>query len=160
MWFHGRPRMKARDASANAVTEMAKITISGERIRRSSIIVTFSAEMARAPPSIESRSAGLPAIGEFATTATAAFTSRNTPIHVNHGRVFMRRFGASAGLSWDSSATSNRIAMTRRDAGPYRRNSHMLSCANPVNAPCIAYTSAKPIKPSVIQRSRGSPDAR
>src|SRR5260370_65057 len=73
MWFHGRPRMNARDDSANAVTEMAKITISGERIRRSSSAVTFNAEKTRAPPSIDRRTARWPAMGEFATYATAAW---------------------------------------------------------------------------------------
>src|SRR5437868_3444374 len=99
MWFHGRARMNARDDNANAVSEMTKITISGERIRRCRSIATVNVEKTRALPSIERRTARLPAIGEFATYATARSTSRNSPIQVNHGPGFIR-WSAVSGERW------------------------------------------------------------
>ncbi|MNH29448.1 hypothetical protein D3C79_896790 [compost metagenome] len=110
--------MKAREDSANAVTEMIKMVISGERIRRSRSIVTVNVERTRAPPSIDRRTARLRAIGEFARYATATSTSRNSPIQVNHGRAFIRWSAATGGRWYDSSPTNSRIDMTRREAGP------------------------------------------
>src|SRR5476649_1565190 len=86
MWFQGRARMKARDDNANAVTDMTKITINCERIRRSRSIATFNVEKTRAPPSSERRTARLLAIDELAMYATARSTSRNSPIQISHGR--------------------------------------------------------------------------
>ncbi|MNL13513.1 hypothetical protein D3C87_1344220 [compost metagenome] len=110
--------MKARDDSANAVTEMIKMVISGERIRRSRRIVTVNVERTRAPPSIERRTARLPAIGEFATYATATSTSRNSPIQANQGRAVIRWSAASGGRWYESIATNSRTDMTSRETGP------------------------------------------
>src|ERR1700677_4903117 len=113
--------MNARDDSANAVTEMPKITISGEPIRRSRSVITVTEERMSAPLAIETRTAGLPATGEFARYATARSTSRNTPIHVNHGRSFARWTAVSGGRLYDSRAINSRIAITSRDGRPIQQ---------------------------------------
>ena len=75
-------------------------------------------EKTSAPPSMDSRTARLPAMGEFAMTPTTRSITTNTAIHVSHGRGFERSLSASGARWYERSPTSSSTDITRRDAGP------------------------------------------
>src|ERR1700677_2068957 len=118
--------MNASEDSANDVTEMPKIFINGERIRRTSMTATFTLENTSAPPSIDTRTTRSAAIGEQASTPTATLINKNSAIQPSQRRGSPRRDAASGVGCHDSSPTSSSTDIASRDAGPYSRNSHML----------------------------------